>query len=282
MKTPQVTELLTSHDGLATRLRTARGEMPAKQLAETLDWHQSKVSRIEGGKQLPTGEELALWAAATGASDLQLEQWRAMLAEAQQLRTTFDRRFRDGQQPVQTAYNQLIESCTTFRFAEMVWIPRFLQTPDYTRAVLQLLHAKYGSIDDVAEAVATRQASVRYLYEPGRQFEFILHEGILRSGWPTPEIMQGQLTLLQAAIGLPNVRLGIYPLGQRVGQPMTGSFELYGDTCYVDLVIDDEKRTLADEVVKFNKEMDSLWESAVEGDNARAIISDAMQQHRSA
>jgi hypothetical protein len=63
---------------------------------------------------------------------------------------------------------------------------------------------------------------------------------------------------------------------------MTGSFELYGDTCYVDIVIDDEKRTLADEVTKYNKEMDSLWESAVEGDSARAIISDAMQQQRSA
>ncbi|GAB1639599.1 helix-turn-helix domain-containing protein [Krasilnikovia sp. MM14-A1259] len=280
MKTPQVTEMLTRHDGLATRLRTARGEMPAKKLAENLNWHQSKISRIEGGKQLPTSEELALWAAVTEAGEAQLEQWRAMLAEAQQLRSTFDRRFRDGQQPVQSAYNQLIESCTTFRFAEMVWIPRFLQTPDYTRAVLQLMHGKYGSVDDVAEAVATRQASVRFLYEPGRRFEFILHESILRSGWPTAEIMQGQLTLLQAAIGLPNVRLGIYPLDVAVGQPMTGSFELYGDTCYVDIVIDDEKRTLADEVAKFNREMDVLWESAVEGDRARALINDALQRQR--
>src|SRR5690242_5742192 len=117
MKTPQVTELLTRQDGLATRLRAARGELPAKQLAETLGWHQSKVSRIEGGKQLPSGEELELWASVTGADTALLEQWRAMLAEAQQLRTTFDRRFRDGQQPVQNSYNQLIESVTTYRFA---------------------------------------------------------------------------------------------------------------------------------------------------------------------
>lgn len=273
MKTPAVSDLLTRGDGLSTRLRHARGEMTQKELADQVQWPHTKVSKIENGKQLPTDEDLQLWAAATGTTG-QLEIWRAQLAEANELYTSFAQRMRDGQAPVQLEYNQLIEANTTFRFAEMVWIPRFLQTPEYTRAVLKMIHDKYGTVDDVDEAVAVRQSSVQYLFDQHRSFELILHEAVLRTGWPSPEIMNGQLARLQSIIGLPNVRLGIFPLGRPVEQPMTGSFELYGDTCFVDVVIDDEKKTLAVDIGKYNKEMDALWRSAVTGDEARALISE--------
>jgi transcriptional regulator with XRE-family HTH domain len=248
--------------------------MTQQELADAARWKHTKVSKIENGKQLPTDADLELWAAVTNTGAAQLEQWRAQLAEANELYTSFSRRMAEGQAPVQLGYNQLIEDNTIFRFAEMVWVPRFLQTPEYTRAVLSLIHEKYGTTDDVEEAVAVRQSSVQYLFDQHRRFELILHEGILRSGWPTPEIMRGQLDRLQSVLGLPNVRLGIYPLDRPVAQPMTGSFELYGDTCYVDIVIDDEKKTLGVDVGKYNKEMDALWRSAAEGDEARAIISE--------
>ncbi len=57
-------EWLTQPEGLGTRLRALRVQagLSGKDLADANGWAQSKVSRIENGKQMASTEEpTALW-----------------------------------------------------------------------------------------------------------------------------------------------------------------------------------------------------------------------------
>lgn len=272
MRNPQVHNYLTRNDGLATRLRKARGDTPAKELATAAGWLPSKVSKIEAGKQLPSPDDLKAWAQHTGVDDILLGQWQAMLVEAQAFRSDFEMRMRDGQKAVQREYNDLIATATVFRFFEMTYVPRFLQIPEYTKIVLKEQHKLHGGIDDVDAAVDERQESVGYLYDSKRQFEFIIDEALLLRQRVEPAVMRQQLDRLQSVIGLRNVRLGIMPLGEPIGIFPQNSFELYGDVGYVETFYGDDPKLLIDVVSKYNRVMDLLWESAVDGDKARRII----------
>jgi transcriptional regulator with XRE-family HTH domain len=275
MRNPQVHDYLTRNDGLATRLRKARGDMPAKDLAAAAGWLPSKVSKIEAGKQLPSADDLGKWAQHTGVDNALLGQWQAMLVEAQTFRNDFEIRMRDGQKAVQREYNELIAATTTFRFFEMTYVPRFLQIPEYTKVVLTEQHKLHGGIEDVDAAVDERQESVGYLYDSRRSFDFIVDEAVLRRRRVQPDVMRQQLDRLQSAIGLRNVRIGIIPLDEQIDIFPQNSFELYGDVGYVETFYGDDPKLLIDVVSKYNRVMDLLWESAVEGDKARRLILDA-------
>jgi transcriptional regulator with XRE-family HTH domain len=275
MKNPEVHDYLTRNDGLATRLRRARGAMTASELADRAGWNKSKVSKIESGKQLPSEEDLATWGSVTGADQRLVEQWRLMLVEAQSFRADFDQRMRNGQAPVQQEYSGLAESTTSFRFFETSVIPRYLQVAEYTRAVLEELFEQNNVPDDVDEATDERQRSSRYLYDSHRRFEFLLDEAVLRRRRFPPGIMRPQLDRLQSVIGLRNVRLGIYPSLSRPTKTLAqNSFELFDDIGYAETFISDGPRLLIDDVLKYDKILVRLWEDAVEGDEARRLINE--------
>lgn len=281
MKTPQVTELLTRHDGLATRLRaTRKAAMKAKDLAAAAGWLPSKVSRIESGQQLPSPDDLRAWAQRTGAGTDVLDQWLAMLIEAEELRNSFDRRYRHGQAEEQDKYNRLIEIHSRIRVFEKEWIPRVLQTPAYTTAVVTWTHQVFGGANDIDQTVGVRQSSVRHLYEPHRRFEFLLHESLLLSAWPSPAVMGPQLDRLLTVADLPNVRFGILPVTGSPERPTPASFTLYGDIGYAENPVDDVSYELQEHASILHKTFDSIWPAAAEGDQAHRIIHEAQARLR--
>lgn len=271
MNNPDIHHYLTSEDGLATRLKNARGAMPAKDLAAQTGWLPSKVSKIESGKQLPSKEDLDKWAELTGIDDELLGQLQAMLVEAKTLRVDYTQRMRAGQTAVQREYGDLAEVTQSFRFFETSYVPRYLQIRDYTRAVL-LEHKQFSSVDDVEEATTERQKSVGYLTSD-RQFELLINEPVLRYRAFPPEVMRAQLFHLAAAIGLRNVRFGIYPsLSRRVGRTPQNTFELFDDIGYVETWIKDGPKLLIDDVRQYDETLAKLWPDAAEGDEARELI----------
>jgi transcriptional regulator with XRE-family HTH domain len=273
MQTPPLQELLTRDEGLAARLKRARGEMLAKELAEKAGWPQSKISKIEGGKQLPSREDLSAWAGFTLATGETLEIWNAMLTEALQARRDWAQQFRDGQVGVQSKYNALIARCTTFSYLETTYIPRFFQVPGYTRAVLAETHQRHGGIDDIDAAVAVRQASTGYLYDLNRHFDLLITEPVLR--WRPRalpmNVVRQQLDRLLTIDGLENVRFGILPLDRPIRYFPQNSVELFDDTGYIeDWFV--ERQLLDDEVVQYRALIAELWEDAVQGEEAREMI----------
>lgn len=276
--------IATPANPLATRLRAARGDMLNKDLATAAGWPASKISKIERGRQLPTTDDLQIWARVTSATEGALEQWISMLEQVQADHHKFAADMANGQALVQQQYETMIARTTEFRFYEKVFVPRFLQTPAYTRGVLVWGHKLYRpEIDlasteaqaDIDAAVALRQASTQYLFDTNRHFEFVFDEALLRTWRVDAETMRSQLFRIQSAIGLPNVRIGIIPQNRFVDTFNVNSFEIYGDLVTVETTLGDEPKVRGDEVDTYRAQMDRLWADAVEDDEAHQLIEDA-------
>ncbi len=276
--------IATAPNPLGDRLKTARGRMLSKDLAAAAGWAPSKVSKIESGRQLPTPEDLEIWARVVGAGADVVDQWTSMLEQVQADRHRFAADMATGQAALQQQYEDMIRRTTTFRYYEKVFVPRFLQTPAYTRGLMTWATRIYRpEIDlesadaqhDIDQAVALRQSGTSLLFDPDRQFEFIFDEALLRTWRIDMETMRAQLFKIQGAIGLPNVRIGIIPQNTFLDVFNVNSFEIYGDLVTVETTLGDEPKVRADEVETYRAQMDRLWAAAVEGDRAYELIEDA-------
>jgi transcriptional regulator with XRE-family HTH domain len=227
-------EQLTQPGGLAERLtalRSAAG-LKAVELAESLGWARSKVSKIENGKQVPSTADIRDWAAATGHPEA-ADELLAMLRQVQEVHTRWRRRLRDGgTASVQQDIDDLTRGAAHVRNLEVAVIPGLLQTGGYVRGIVGQVAAVYGSMD-VEAAVAARMKRQEVLYEPGRQFEFVFTEAALRMP-PCPRgAMLGQLDRLMA-MDMANVTLGIIPMGSELAMSPYNTFLLLDDLLVVE------------------------------------------------
>lgn len=270
---------LTQPEGLATRLRDLRraGGLSAKDFAQNLGWQPSKVSRLENGKQMPTPADIETWTRACGAEPTVERALLQLLDETQTSHRDFKRRMRRGQAVVQASYNELVQQSTRIRYFETVWIPGFLQTAEYAHRVFSEMIVLHGlDVEDVDAAVATRMQRQQLLYEPGRQFEFLLAEPVLRWLLCPPAAMRGQLDRLQTVIGMPNVRFGILPMGQPLTITPQNAFQIYDDITIVETFIG-ETIHRGGEAARYTQVMDKLWTEATTGEDARRLIVQAAQ-----
>jgi transcriptional regulator with XRE-family HTH domain len=185
------------------------------QLAERLGWAQSKISRIETGKQAATDIDIAAWAEAYGATPEIAVVLRRLQAEA---RATGVVDFREtmaaGQAAQQEDYDKLFSEARLIRDFETVYVPGLLQIPGYVRRVRQEMVPLHDlPVDDSGAAVAKRMAQQQNLYSTEKRFEFIIGEPVLRYLLVPPNVMRGQLDRLQTVIGMDRVRLGVIPMG---------------------------------------------------------------------
>lgn len=271
--------LLLRDEGLATRLRHARGEMMAKELAERAGWVQSKVSKIESGKQLASRDDLATWARLTGADPATLELWNAMLTEALQARRDWTARMRaGGQESVQQSYSDMVQAAVQLRFFETAYIPRFFQVPGYTRGVLTWVNQRVPEARDVEKATAIRQADVKYLYTDKR-FDLLITEPVLywRHVSMSADTMRQQLDRLLTVDGLANVRFGILPLRTAHKVWPEHSFEIYGETLMLETLFGEQEIRDEEILSKYHQILDQTWETAATGDRARELIHDAIR-----
>nr|WP_275941477.1 helix-turn-helix transcriptional regulator [Planosporangium mesophilum] len=265
---------MTQPGGLADRLRNLRtaAGMAGKDLAEMLGWAPSKVSRLENGRQMPSTEDIAVWAQATRAGDEDAEDLRLLLNDAQTVHRDWRRRMSRGQVAVQKDYNDLVANSTRIRYFETTWIPGFLQIPDYARrAFAEMVDLHDLAVGDVEAAVTTRLERQQALYDTTKQFELMITEPVL--GWMPipPAVMRAQLDRLQTAIDLPNVRFGIVPLRRPLSRIPQNSFQLYDNYGVVETFVG-ETECGPEDVEKYHRVMDQLWEEAVTGSEARRLI----------
>jgi len=268
---------------LGASLKQARNNagLTGAQLGEQLGWRPStikgKVSKIERGDQTPPDEEILAWAQVTGVSDRVRDQWLTIAAEERREPVNYRQRIAGGQEQIQQEYTDRAESTTRFAFFETAVIPRYLQTPEYMREVLQEHHDKHGGIEDVAGAVRRRQESVKYLLNSSKSFTFLLDESILRGTRFPPSIMRPQLFNLISASRLDTVTLGIYPsLSRPVNSYTESSFEIFDDIAFIETALADERKLLADNVEILERLFARYWQDAVVDEEARAMIADAM------
>jgi hypothetical protein len=184
-----------------------------------------------------------------------------------------------GQARVQQTYNDLVREATLIRHFETVFIPGLLQVPEYARRVFEeMIELHQLEIDDVDAALAVRMERQRYLYDPGKRFEFLLAEPVLRFLLVPPTVMHAQLDRLQTVIGLERVRFGIVPMGVVLTRTPQASVQIYVGEDTIAVAEDFAGETWHRENAEvYARGLDRMWEEAVEGDKARELIIQAAQ-----
>jgi transcriptional regulator with XRE-family HTH domain len=266
---------------LARQLRAARGAMAQTELAERAGWHNSKVSKIEHGKQIPTPDDLDLWAEHTGADEATRHEWHSLLVAEHEVRRTHAEVLRRGQEVNQLRFSQLIGAATRCRFLDTWVVSRLLQIPTYSQAVLTESYERTGKGEDIDQAVAQRQSDLVYLTDLSRSFEFLLAEPVLR--WRPRalprEVHRAQLErLLYAVDGLPNVRFGIIPLDADITWWPQMNIIILGDVVSMETWLNDLTLIDDESVAQAHRVLDQMWAGAATGPAARRLVQDAIER----
>ncbi|MET8278477.1 helix-turn-helix transcriptional regulator [Micromonospora sp. NPDC005174] len=270
--------------GLAGHLRGLRRSagLTGAQMARQLGWTQSKVSKIETGKQMPTDDDLDGWITICHASDVMSATLRTLLAEAQGLHQEWKQQVRLGQTAIQQNYDQLVSRATLVRNAEIIYIPGLLQTPGYARSRIEEGVRLHGADPgDVDSATARRMSRQQALYDTSKTFEFVISEAALRLLLCPPLDMLAQLDRLIHLADMQHVTLGILPFGRQLSIAPQNSFLLLGPQLAIVETFIGEYMFHHEEAAAYSVVMDRLLSESVIGVEAQKVIRRAMADLRS-
>jgi transcriptional regulator with XRE-family HTH domain len=273
-RTTGITSVHEARDELGKRLRELRSaaKLSGRQLAESLSWPPSKVSKLENGRQTPTDDDIRDWTRGTN-SEGETEALLASLHTLEVQHAEWQRQLRVGLKPHQQEIADLDAKTRLFRAFEATFIPGLLQTAEYARYRFAQSITVFKVRNDIDEAVAARVRRQDILYRPDKRFHFVLTEAALRYRLCPPEIMLGQLDRLVSFSQLPNVKLGIIGFETAyVVAPAHGFWILDADRVMVETFSAELNLAQPQELALYRGIFDNLAAVASYGRSARAII----------
>jgi transcriptional regulator with XRE-family HTH domain len=256
------------------RLRTERKRvgLTGRVLAHQLGWQQSKVSRIENGKQTPTDFDVRQWLDQCGASESVVTQLTDDLRDLRVEYDSWQRQLRYGLSPRQERSIDIERDAHLVRMVEISSVPGLVQTSEYARNVFEIVSELHETERDIDKAVAARLERQRVLYDSTKRFEILVAEAALRYPFCSPGAMAAQIDRLMTVAELPNVRFGVLALDTRLpAVPMHG-YWIIDDRAMVETVAGEITTLDPDDVALYRRLTDRLWEAAAEGDEARSIL----------
>lgn len=265
---------------LGRRLRDLRKDarLTGRDLARLADWHESKVSKIEHGKQTPTDSDLDAWARYCGRPD-EADDLIAALRAVEGMYVEWRRIERAGLRRAQETADPLFERTRQFRAYSSWLIPGLFQTAPYTRAILHATAQRRELGEDVDAAVAVRMERQQVLYRGRRRFAVLIEEATLRTVIGGPSVMAGQLGHLLTVGSLPSVSLGIVPSSiDRSAMRPVEDFWIFGEEhVNVELVSAWLTITQPADLELYARVFARLADLAVYGAAARALIAAALE-----
>lgn len=218
-------ELGQRKDELALALREARKQagLTGERLAARCGISQSKISKIETGKVLPSATDVERILTALGLGGERTAELIALArlanTEFQNVRASLQR----GLHQKQRELAALEADSQHIRFFLPLMITGLLQTPEYARASL----ANFPG--DHPQAIAKRLDRQAALYNPAKRFTFVLTEAAVRWQLCEPRVMAVQMGRLASLSELPNIRLGVIPLDRYVPDGPLNTFTVYDE-----------------------------------------------------
>jgi transcriptional regulator with XRE-family HTH domain len=276
-------EWLRQPGGLAERLRAMReaAGLTGVALAERAGWSRSrsKVPKLEGGRQMPTENDIRTWCDVCGQPGA-VPELLDLLAEARVIHRQYRHRLRGGQAAIQEELAALVAGARLIQNFEVLFVPGLLQTPGYARARMLDAVRNHGFAEDgVDAAVAARMRRQEILYEPGREFVFVIMEVALLVRVCPAAVMLGQLDRLQTIADLPNVTLGIIPLDAELDLAPDVGFMLIDEVAYVETAAS-EDLLRGEEAETYVRFAGKLLAQAATGETARELITAATRRTR--
>jgi transcriptional regulator with XRE-family HTH domain len=277
---------------LAAQLRALREDagLTGTSLAQQVGWGQSKVSKIETGRQLPTEDDIRQWARVVSAPAAKVEELLASLERAKVEFATWREQYRaagsgaDKQADIRT----LEARATRIGEFQPAFIPGLLQTAQYARELLLAwaVDAAQGAFGineaGVDRLVAARMQRQQLLYEPGKQVQLVILEAALYSRVCSPETLAGQLDRLIAVTSLPNVEFGIIPFTASLPVFPICSFMIFDtELVTVESLTGEQQVNEPDQIALYDRFFTLLRDSAARGQRPVALIHRALTELRS-
>jgi transcriptional regulator with XRE-family HTH domain len=268
--------------GLVLRGLRLDADLTGRQLAAHTGLSQSTVSRIELGQAAPSLPDIDAWARATGATEEQHTELRA-LAEAAAVETiSWPSAARRGLPSLQHDVREMEATATTILNYQPTIVPGLLQTAEYARRVVQSGYP--GCRADIAAAITARLERQAILYDQAKRLEFVIAEAALRWRLGPPPMMLAQLDRIASVATLPNVTIGIIPQSTEMTAWHIHGFALLDSRSHASPVVRVETLTTGlsitepDAVERYREAFRLLRETAVFGDQAQTLIRDLMGQ----
>lgn len=240
-------------------------------MAKHVGISQSKLSKIETGALVASTEDLqrifAYLSAPKSEAKRLLEWARNLRSEYVSWRVQHRKGFSQSQLDAEEVEAQ----ATRIRVLQISVIPGLLQIPSYARRVIELCNTSHQ--DDVERAVILRIKRQQLLYEPERNFEFIIFEPAILSRFCDPQVVIQQLNRLSVLFELTNVRIGFVPSDAAYPRIPLTSFCVFDSASVVvetssgDFSITDEQ-----DVQVYNDAFDAFSKIALFGSSADTLI----------
>lgn len=265
---------------LGSRLRGLRALRfrSGSELARTLGWQQTKVSKLERGVQLPTAAELELWVQETGAGVDALAELTNLLAAARlEYRSWGDAwQTPGGIAARQDEIAELDAQATRIWEYQPAMVPGLIQTPAYAREVLTVAGGPRvlgAESDQIEERIAAQVRRQQVLYTPGKQIQMVMGEGALRTRFGERATMIGQLDRLISFAALASVEIGVLRFDTPSPLlPLAGFAINDGQVVWVETLTGEQRLDDSEEVAAYAAAFEAALRAAARGDDAVDLI----------
>lgn len=228
---------------------------------------QPTISRIDRGEAIPPMPVVRAWLDECDADD----DTRTRVLELATVANGEDKRWRElleSEAHLQGRERNFDEAADRIQNFQPTVMPGLLQTASYAQAVLQLGRT------DVPAAVAARLKRQELLKEPGRRFEFVVAERLLR--WePGPGALAGQAERLLSLAE--TVDLAVLPEGASPGLLVWNNFVIRRSGAgrpwvATELVHGAQEIRDPESVQIYERVWAQLWDASTHGADALALI----------
>jgi transcriptional regulator with XRE-family HTH domain len=218
------------HKRLTAELRRLRSEsgLTRDEVAGQLDWHPTKVTRIETGQwtRLNPRDVRDLLDIYGLTNEAQREALLQLARESRQ--KGWWHSYGDVLPSEYAHFIGLEAEAASLRTYQQILVPGLLQTEAYARAVIQAFRP-HDTAEDIDRRVAVRhQRQQRVTEERSLHLSALLGEGVVHQRVGDREVTAAQLRFLAEANDLPNVMIQVLPYAAGAHGAMVGSFEILG------------------------------------------------------
>lgn len=218
------------HKRLTAELRRLRAEsgITRDDVAGRLDWHPTKVSRIETGQwtRLNLRDVRDLLDIYGVADEGQREALLQLAREARQ--RGWWHSYGDVLPSEYSHFIGLEAEAASVRTYQQILVPGLLQTESYARTVIRAFRPA-DTEEGIERRVAVRHERQRRVTEErSLQLSAVMGEGAVRQLIGDRAVTAGQLRFLASVNDLPNVMVQVLPYGAGAHGAMAGSFAILG------------------------------------------------------
>ncbi len=268
-----------AREALGQRLREIRRDagISGRELASREGWHESKISRIEHGKNKPSSDDIRAYCNHCQARE-HLPDLLATLHNIDAAYLEYRRLLSAGVKRGQQLYAKLEADAKLIRTYDPQIIPGLLQTAEYAEAKLRSVIEFYDLPNDIDAGVSKRMERQQVLYRKDHRFHFVISERCLYTTVGDDDVIRGQLDRLHSIIGMPRVMFGIVPLTVEV-KVVVENFTMF-DNQMVKVEAHTAELTITQprEIALYGRAFDVLASQSVTGSAARDLITAALER----